>query len=105
MNLSIVRTLALLLPLAPTFAQAPKTTDDPFPDPINITEGVVTVKFVEFASIPDIPGQAQPARMMTLLNEPGTRRLFTNDMRGALYSISYDGKTVTKYVDIDDDKW
>ena len=31
--------------------------------------------------------------MMLLVDEPGTRRLFVNDMRGPLYSVSYDGKT------------
>jgi hypothetical protein len=46
-----------------------------FPDPIPATEGVVAVHFIEFASVPDFPGQAQPARMMTLLDEPGTQRL------------------------------
>ena len=30
--------------------------------------------------------------MMKLVDEPGTRRLFVNDMRGPLYSVSYDGK-------------
>ena len=32
--------------------------------------------------------------MMLLVDEPGTRRMFVNDMRGPLYSVSYDGKTV-----------
>ena len=33
--------------------------------------------------------------MMHFADEPGTRRIFVNTMRGPLYSISYDGKTVT----------
>ena len=37
---------------------------------------------------------------MLLVDEPGTRRLFVNDMRGPLYSVSYDGKTVALYLDI-----
>jgi hypothetical protein len=90
---------------APQASQPPKRTNDPFPDPIPATEGVVAVHFIEFASVPDIPGQAQPARMMTLLDEPGTQRLFVNDMRGPIYSISYDGKTVTKYIDINAEEW
>ena len=57
----------------------------------------------EFASLPDIDGVA--ARMMNLVDEPGTRRLFVNDMRGPIYSISYDGKSVTLYVDINDARW
>ena len=34
---------------------------------------------------------------MTMVNEPGTRRLFASDMFGRLYSISYDGNTVKPY--------
>ena len=34
--------------------------------------------------------------------EPGTRRMFVNDMHGALYSVSIDGKTVTPYLDHQD---
>lgn len=81
----------------------PGQTTDPFPAPIPATEGVITVSFLEFASLPDINNVA--ARMMLLVNEPGTKRLFVNDMRGPLYSISYDGKTVASYVDINDPKW
>ena len=81
-------------------AQAP---DDPFPAPIPATDGVITVTAVEFAAIPDIDGQA--ARMMDLIDEPGTQRLFVNDMRGPLYSVSYDGKNVMQYVDVNDPKW
>ena len=60
--------------------------------------GLRGVKFVEFATIPDSGGQAP--RPMLLDDEPGTRRLFVNDMTGLLYSISCDGKTVTKYLDL-----
>jgi hypothetical protein len=80
-----------------------QTTNDPFPQPIPTSEGVITVRFVEFASLPDVDGQA--ARMMLLVNEPGTRRLFVNDMRGPLYSVSYNGQTVTKYLDLSDPMW
>src|SRR6267378_2078109 len=55
-------------------------TNDPFPKPINTTDDVVTVNFVEFASLPDVGGQA--ARMMLLVDEPGSRRIFVNDMFG-----------------------
>ncbi len=81
----------------------PGQTTDPFPAPIAATEGVITVGVREFASVPDIDGVA--ARMMNLVNEPGTRRLFVNDMRGPLYSVSYDGKAVTLYVDINAPAW
>ena len=80
-----------------------QTTNDPFPAPIAAVEGVIKVDVVEFASIPDIDGQA--ARVMLLVDEPGTRRMFVNDMLGPLYSVSYDGRTVTRYVDINADNW
>lgn len=96
-----IRILAAVLLLAsPVIAQTP---DDPFPRPIEKTEGVVRVNFTEFATIPDFEGE--PARIMTLVDEPGTRRLFVSDMRGPLYSVSYDGETVTRYMDINDDRW
>jgi glucose/arabinose dehydrogenase len=103
--------LAVLLVASPALAQPrgqtaplpPGQSDDPFPAPIAATEGVIRVNVREFASLPDIAGVA--ARMMNLVNEPGTRRLFVNDMRGALHSVSYDGKTVALYVDINDAAW
>jgi hypothetical protein len=93
--------LAVLL-MAPS-ASAQTTTTDPFPTPIPTTEGVIKVGFVEFASIPDADGQ--PARMMLLVDEPGARRLFVNDMRGPLYSVSHDGKAVALYLDINAPNW
>ena len=45
------------------------------------------------------------ARMMNLEDQPATKRLFVNDMRGPIYSVSYDGATVRLYVDINDPKW
>ena len=82
---------AALLTASPSFAQ---TTNDPFPSPIPATQGVIRVDFVEFASIPDIDGT--PARMMRLVDEPGTGRIFINDMRGPIYSVSYDGSGCRK---------
>ncbi len=86
--------------LFPAFAQ---TTNDPFTKPIAAEEGVIKVDFVEFASIPDIDGEA--ARVMMLVDEPGTRRMFVNDMRGPLYSVSYGGQATTLYVDVNADNW
>jgi len=83
------------------FAQAP---NDPFPAPINANDGIIKVNFVEFATLPDLGGP-MPARPMLLVDEPGTRRLFTNDMRGPLYTIPREGKTVTVYLDVNDSKW
>ena len=86
----LLHTLAAVLLLASSaFAQ---TSSDPFPAPLPANDGVIRVSFVEFASLPDISGQA--ARPMILVDEPGSRRLFVNDMRGPIYSISYDGKAV-----------
>jgi len=78
-------------------------TIDPFPKPIADNGEPVRVNLVEFATVPDVGSEA--ARMMLLVNEPGTRRLFVNDMRGPLYTISYDGKTVTPYLDINASNW
>ncbi len=84
-------------------APAAQTTDDPFPAPIPRTEGVVTVGLEEFATLPDADGEA--ARMMLLVDEPGTGRLFVNDMRGIVYAVSYDGATVTEYLDLREPRW
>jgi hypothetical protein len=90
------RVVLLALAFAPAaLAQSPT---DPFPAPITASEGVIRVRVAEFASVPDVGGEA--ARMMLLVDEPGTRRLFVNDMRGLLYTVSYDGHTVTPYLDI-----
>jgi glucose/arabinose dehydrogenase len=78
-------------------------TNDPFPQPIVRDQGVITVMLREFASVPDIEGIA--ARMMTLVEEPTSRRLFVSDMRGQLYTLSPDGKIVSSYLDISDPKW
>jgi hypothetical protein len=91
---------AALLMASGALAQAPT---DPFPAPIPATDGVIQVRFVEFATIPDIQGEAP--RIMNLVDEPGTKRMFVNTMRGPLYTVSYDGKTVTQYVDINAQNW
>jgi hypothetical protein len=101
MRIFLIRIFAIAVGAAATVLA--QTTNDPFPQPIAATEGIVAVNFVEFAVLPDVAGQ--PPRMMLLVDEPGTRRLFVNDMRGPLYSVSYDGKTVTLYVDINAEPW
>jgi hypothetical protein len=53
--------------------------------------------------VPDAGNAA--ARVNLLLDEPGTKRLFVNTMPGLLYAVSYDGKSVTPYLDINDPKW
>ena len=81
----------------------PNGTSDPFPNPIPAEEGAIKVNFVEFATLPDVGVNA--ARPMLMSYEPGTRRLFVNDMHGALYTVSNDGKTVTPYFDHQDPRW
>jgi hypothetical protein len=80
-----------------------QTTTRPFSSGIRADDGIVVVRVVDFAALPQDGGEAP--RMMLLVDEPGTRRMFVNDMRGPLYSVSYDGATVTRYVDVDDDRW
>ncbi len=80
-----------------------QTSDDPFAAPIAANDGVIRVGAVEFASLPDVDGET--ARMMRLVDEPGTGRLFVNDMRGLVYTVSYDGGTVTRYLDLTAPRW
>jgi glucose/arabinose dehydrogenase len=102
MNVSLSHALLLtMLSASCAFAQTQGT--DVFRDPIPATEGVIKVNIAEFATLPNSEGM--PARMMLMSDEPSTRRLFVNDMRGPLYSVSYDGKTVTKYLDINASNW
>lgn len=81
----------------------PGQTNQPFPQPIVSTEGVINVTLREFASLPDVEGV--PARMMRIVDEPVSRRLFVSDMQGLLYTVSADGRTVTPYLDMRDPKW
>jgi hypothetical protein len=94
---------ALIIALLTASCVLAQTGSDPFPQAIPAADGVIRVNVVEFASIPDVDGQ--PARMMLMVNEPGTRRLFVNDMRGPLYSVSGEGKDVRPYLDINSPMW
>ena len=91
--------LGALLIAIPALSQAP---DDPFPEPIEATEGVIIVGYTEFATLPDVGGER--ARPMRLVDESGSERLFVNDMQGPIYTISYDGK-VARYLDINAPRW
>src|SRR5687768_1569460 len=88
---------------APDQQLPPGRTNDPFPQPIVSTEGVIVVNLREFASLPDV--DSVPARLMTLVEEPSTRRLFVSDMHGLLYVVTPDGRRVTPYLDLRDSKW
>ena len=80
-----------------------QTSSDPFATPVAATEEAISVGIAEFASLPDVDGEA--ARMMHFVDEPGTERLFVSDMRGLLYSLRYDGETVTCYLDLTAATW
>jgi hypothetical protein len=101
MNRKALSVIAVLL-MVLTVALAQESTD-PFPEPIPANDRVITVKFAEFATIPDFNNAAP--RIMTMLWEPGTQRYFASDMNGKLYRISADGKTVTQYVDMTAADW
>ena len=99
LTLFLLSTLAALV----SYQSIADTTIDPFSTPIVADQDVVTVNYQEFATIPEDNGDA--ARMMLLVDEPGTQRLFVNSMVGKLYSVSYDGKDVKLYLDMTDPKW
>jgi hypothetical protein len=103
--MTIRRTVVALAALASPFTAAlsAQTTNDPFPDPIGEDWAPLVVDYTEFARIPGVGG-AQP-RMMNIIDEPGTRRIFVSDMVGPISSVSYDGRTVTQYVDTNDARW
>ncbi|MFM8535086.1 MAG: PQQ-dependent sugar dehydrogenase [Acidimicrobiia bacterium] len=97
--------VAGVLTLAGTAATAQQaTTTNPFAAPIEGSAGVIAVKFAEFATIPNTPNGEAP-RMMHLVDEPGTRRLFVATMTGPIFGVSHDGKTVTEYVDVNAAAW
>jgi len=68
MNTRIVfAACGVLLVAACARAQTTATAiNDPFPKPINTTDDVVTVNFVQFASLPDVGGQELPASSFQL---------------------------------------
>jgi Glucose / Sorbosone dehydrogenase len=94
----------LLLPVVvQTQDAAPQTTNDPFPAPIEATQGIVAVNAKAFATLPDEAGTAP--RMMTMVDEPASKRYFVSSMTGLLYAISHDSATVRPYLDINDAGW
>jgi hypothetical protein len=96
------RILLTLLAAGASHAAIAQTSNDPFP-PIEATQGALTVTAVEFAKIPDSGSEAP--RLMHMTDEPGTKRFFVAAMQGQLYAVSYDGKTVTPYLDISAANW
>jgi hypothetical protein len=87
----------------PAVPSGPGRSNNPFEAPIPAGDAVVAVGFTEFAVIPDAANAAP--RINLLRDEPGTRRLFVNTMPGMLYTVSYDGRSVAPYLDVNDPKW
>lgn len=98
------RTLVTCLALAASLASAQELSSNPFADPIPADRDVLSVNFIEFARIPNIDEKTAP-RLMYMISEPGTERLVVSDMRGILYSVSYDGQSVTPYLDLNAGNW
>ena len=90
-------------PQAPLPPLPPGQTSDPFGRPIVADRDIITVTLREFAVLPDIAGV--PARLMTLVDEPRSRRLFVSDMRGLIYTVPSNGGAPTLYIDVRDPKW
>ena len=65
-------------------------------------DGVITVRFTEYASLPDVDGT--PARAMHLVGEPDGDRVFVIDMHGLLYVVGPEGD-VSEYLDLKSPTW
>lgn len=95
--------VATLIVTAPAFAQQ---TVDFFPDSIPSRDGAVVVNFVELARVPDYNGNKRaPPRLMHVAADPGASRVFVVTMRGPIYTISDDGRTVIEYLDVGAAEW
>ncbi|HUP50912.1 MAG TPA: PQQ-dependent sugar dehydrogenase [Longimicrobiales bacterium] len=97
------RTLAAVTALALATPLAAQVTNDPFPEPIGDGWAPLVVGYTELARIPGVGGA--PPLMTNIVDEPGTQRMFVNDMNGPITSIGYDGHTITRYVDTNDPRW
>ena len=91
--------LSLVLLATPACAQ---TTSDPFPGSIPSADPIV-VSVADFATLPDAGNE--PVRMMNLVEEPVSGRLFVNGMRGPIFTVSADGSSVGEYLDINATRW
>ncbi len=65
-----------------------------------VIEQGISVGIRDFAVLPDSSGgNSAPARVNVVTSDP-LGRLFVNDQRGPLYTMSSDGSTVTNYLDL-----
>lgn len=95
-------TAAVLLIASARVPLGAQTTRSPFPVPI-VQGDAVVVDVADFATVPDVEGE--PARMMRLVDEPVTGRIFVNGMRGPIWVVGREGGTAELYLDIDDPAW
>ncbi len=93
-----MRTVGIVPTLTVGLFAAAATAQDHFPDPIPTSD--LEVKIQDFAVIPDSSPDT-PARMNVLTRDP-LGRIFVNDQRGPLYTVSNDGANVTEYLDLRD---
>ncbi len=91
------RTAVLLVALAGC-----RTSGDPYPEPIEAVQDIIVVGYTDVAVLPDSDGRV--ARPMLLVEDPGSGRLFVNDMRGPLHTLTEGGEAVL-YLDVDDGEW
>lgn len=104
MRTAIAALVALSATVSITWAHGQQLSTDPFPTPIETNRDVIAVNYVEFAVIPNADGGVAP-RLMHMITEPGTQRLFVSTMLGVLYGMDYSGQSVTPYIDISAEKW
>jgi hypothetical protein len=97
------RTLAAAAALAVASPLTAQVTSNPFPQPIGDGWAPLVVSYTEFARVPGVGGE--PPLMTNITVEPSTQRIFVNDMNGPITSISYDGRSVTRYIDTNDSRW
>lgn len=102
MSAKYPRTLSLLTVSFVSMTGCSGVTNDPMPQPIEAEDGVIVVGYEEFAQLPESSGST--ARPMLLVDEPGTERMFVNDMWGPLHVVGYDG-TVSQYLHVDAERW
>lgn len=79
-----------------------RTSGDPYPEPIEATENVIVVGYVDFAVVPESDGRV--ARPMLMVEDPANDRFFVNDMRGPLHTVTDEGD-VRPYLDLNDPRW
>ncbi len=98
-----IRTYAVLLAFGLLInTSTAQMTNNPFNKPIEANADIIAVGYKEFATLPDVDGEA--ALAMDLEREPGGSRYFVNDLHGLLYTVTEDGD-VTEYLDLNDPKW